>query len=81
MLIKQSDGFTLGYPLFGAVKSIKNADCDNYKYSELGIRFDSRGSFSLSNGNGFGKNLIIIGVDMSLSVLYDNKEKVSWDSR
>ena len=51
----------------------KNNDTDNYKYSGYGIIFDRKGEFSV--GNGFGRNCIIFGVDMSSSVHVDNKKK------
>ena len=38
------------------------------------IGFDRRGSFSFPGG-GFGKNILIFGVDMSSSVQIDNKKK------
>ena len=60
--------------LFGSVKLTKNADPDKYKYSGYGIGLDSRSEFSLSDGS-IGKNVIIIGVDMSSSVHINNKEK------
>ena len=53
--------------LFGAVSLTKNADIDKYKYSGYGIGFDRHGSFS-SPGTGLGRNVIIFGVDMSLSI-------------
>ena len=56
---KWSVNFTLGNSLFWAVKVTKNADFDKYKYSGYGIGFDARGSFSLSDGSGFAKNVII----------------------
>ena len=59
--------------LLGAVKLVKNADIDKYKYSEYGIGFDRRRMFSV--GNGFGKNVIIFGADISSSVHLDNKRK------
>ena len=59
--------------LFGAVKLVRNTDTDKYKYSEYGIRFDRRGTFSV--GNGFGRNVIIFGVDTNSSVHVDNKKK------
>ena len=55
--------------LFGAVKLTKNADPDKYKYSSYGIEFDASGKVSLSDGSGFGENVIIFGVDMS-SLIY-----------
>ena len=51
----------------------KNVDIDEYKYSGYGIGYDRRGSFSF--GNGFVRNFIIFGVDMSSSVHVDNKKK------
>ena len=56
--------FTQENSLFGAVKSITKADTAKYNYSGYGIGFDVR--FSLSDGSGFGKN-IIFGADMSSS--------------
>ena len=64
---------TLENCLFGAVNLTKNVDIDKYKYSGYGIGFDRKGKFSV--GNGFGRNCIIFGVDMSSSVHVDNTEK------
>ena len=74
---KQSDDPLLEYSLLGAVKLVKNVDIDKYKYSGYGIviRFDTRGSFSLSSGSGFDKNGIIFWADMSSSVHVNNKKK------
>ena len=55
---------TIGNSLFGAVKLVKNSDIDKYKYSEYGLGFDMKGTFSFATG-GLGKNIIIFGVDMS----------------
>ena len=60
--------------LFGAVILTKNADIDKYKYSGCGNGFDRRSSFS-SPSEGFGQNVIILGVDMSPSAHIDNKKK------
>ena len=49
-----------------AVKLIKNADIDKFKYSGYGIGFDSRGKFTHLSGR-YGKNIIILGVDLSSS--------------
>ena len=49
--------FALGKALFGAFKLTKSADFDKYKYSGYGTEFNARGSFLLSNGSGFGKNV------------------------
>ena len=59
--------------LFGAVKLKKHVDVDLYKYSGYGIGFDRKGSHSI--GDEIGRNLIIFGVDMSLSSDIDNEKK------
>ena len=48
---------------------------NKYSYSPYGIGFDASGSFSLSDGSGFGKSIMIFGADMSSSVYIDNKRK------
>ena len=60
--------------LFGAVSLTKNADIDRYKYSGYEIGFDRHRSFSFP-GTGLGKNVIIFGVDISLSTKIDNRKK------
>ena len=52
---------TLENYLFGAVSLTKHVDTDQYKYSGYGTGFDIKGKFSFDNG--FGKNVIILGVD------------------
>ena len=52
----------------------KNADPDSYSYSRYGIGFNARGRSSLSEGSGFGKNVIIFGVDNSSSVHAGNRK-------
>ena len=64
---------TLENCLFGAVKLTKHVDIDLYKYSGYGIGFDRKGSYSI--GNETGRNVIIFGVDMSLSAKIDNRKK------
>ena len=59
--------------MFGAVKLVKNDDIDKYKYSGYGIGFDRIGTFSV--GDGFGRNTIILGVDLSSLLHVDNKKK------
>ena len=61
--------------MLGTVKLTKNFDFDKYKYCGYDIGFNVNGTFSLSNGSGFGKNVIIFGVDMNSSVRIDNKKK------
>ena len=63
---------TLVNCLFVAVSFTKNADIDKYEYSGYGIGFDRGNVYSV--GNGFGRNVIIFGVDMSSSDV-DNKKK------
>ena len=65
---------TLVNCLFGAVSKTKNADTDKNKYSGYGIGFDRTGVYLLPYGS-FGRNTVIFGVDMSLSVHVDNKGK------
>ena len=60
--------------LFGSLNITKNTDPDKYKYSSYGMRFHTRSEFSLPDGSR-GKNVIIFGVDMSLSEHIDNKKK------
>ena len=67
--------FTVGNFLFGTVGFTTNADPDKYKYCVYAIGFNARGSFLLSDGSGFGKNVIIFSADMSSSVHADNKKK------
>ena len=71
---KQSTAFILVSFLFGAVRSVKNADFGKYKYSGYGIGFNTHGSFSLSSDSEFGKN-VIFGTGMSSSVHNDNNKK------
>ena len=63
---------TLENCLFGAVKLTKNNDTDKCKYIGYGIRFDSKGTFSFSDGS-FGQNVIIFGPDVSTSIHANNK--------
>ena len=51
----------------------KNADIDKNKYSGNGTGFDRHGSFSFNNG--ICRNVVIFGVNMSLSIHVDNKGK------
>ena len=61
--------------LFWAVKLTKIADPDKYKYSGHGTGFDARARFLLSDGNRFGKNVVIFDADMSSLVYTNNKKK------
>ena len=63
--------FTFRNSLFGAVKMIKNADCDTHSYSWYGNSFVLCGIFSSSN-DGFGKMVVIFGADLGSYVLIDN---------
>ena len=64
---------TLVNCLFGAISITKNADVDKNKYSGYGTGFDRASIYSV--GNGFGRNVIIFGVDMSSSIHIDSKKK------
>ena len=56
----------------------KDAHSDKYKYFGYGLGFDGHGSYSHPSG-GNGRNVIIFGVDMSLSTKVDNREKRYFD--
>ena len=60
--------------MFGAVSLTKHVDIDQYKYSGYGIGFDRKGEFSFGS-NGFGRNVITWGVNMSSSVHANNRTK------
>ena len=60
--------------MFGTVNLIKNADLDMYSYSGYGLGFNARETLLLSDGSGFGKNLIKFGADMSSSMHTGNKK-------
>ena len=59
--------------MFDAVNLTKPIDVDQYKLFGYGIEFDRKGSYSI--GDKVGRNVIVFGVDMSSSLLIDNKEK------
>ena len=61
-------------PLFSAVKLVKNVDISKNKYSGYGTGFDMKGTFSFLS-DGFNKNAIIFGADVSSSVHVDNKKR------
>ena len=65
---------TLKNCLIGAVILTKNADIDKYGYSGCGIGFHRRSSFTFP-GDGFDQNVLIVGVDMSISSHIDNNKK------
>ena len=69
-----SDDPILKNCLFGAVTLTKTADIDKYRYSDYGIGFDRKSSFSFPGG-GFGQNVLVFGADMSSSALIDNKKR------
>ena len=65
---------TLENTLFGAVSLTKNVDIDQYNYSGYGIGIDRKGKFPFDNG--FGRNCIIFGADMSYSVHVVTRKKI-----
>ena len=75
----QGASLALGSCLFEALKLTKNTEPDKYKHSGYGSVFNSRGSFLLSNGSDFGKNVIIFGDDMSSwGYILIIKRKIFW---
>ena len=64
---------TLENSLFGAIKLVRNAYVDKYKYSEYGVGFERRRTFSVANR--FDRNMKNFGVDMSSHVHVYNKTK------
>ena len=60
--------------MFGAVTLTKNGDPDIYTYSGYIIGFYSSPEFLFADGS-FGKNIIILGADMSSYLHLDNKGK------
>ena len=64
---------TLVNCLFWAVSITKNADIDKSKYSGFGIGFDRTGVYLLPDG-GFGRNVVIFGVDMNWYVHVEIKK-------
>ena len=59
--------------LFAAVRLVKNANIEKYKYSGYGYGFDRRGTVLVANE--LGKNVMIFGVDMGSFVYVDIKKK------
>ena len=66
--------FMLSNCLFGPVKTAKNPDLDKYKYTGYSIGFDFCSEFLFTDGR-YGKNVTIIGVDMSSFGHVNNKGK------
>ena len=64
---------TLENCLFGAVSLTKSNDIHKCKYSGYGVEFCRKEPFSV--GNGFSRNCITFGVNMSSSVHVGNKKK------
>ena len=62
--------FTLRNCLFRATNIVKNSDEEKYVYSGFGKTLDGKGEWSF--GNGYARNIIIFGVDNSLSSHTDN---------
>ena len=56
--------FTSNNCLFESIELTKNVNLDKYKNSRYNIDFDSRSKFLFTGGN-MGKNVIIVGADMS----------------
>ena len=69
-----SSSIVLENCLFGKIKMTKKADTDKYKYQSQGTEFDLTGTFTHPDGS-VGKNVIILGVDMTNSKHANNKTK------
>ena len=65
---------TLGNSLCGAIKLVKNADIDKYKYSGYDIVFDMKETFGFP-AIGFVRIVIIFGVNRSSSPRIVNKKR------
>ena len=65
---------TLKNCVSGAVTLTKNANIDKYGYSPYGIGFNRRRSFSFPGG-GYGQNIFIFGVDMSITAHINIKKR------
>ena len=52
----------------------KNLDPGKYFYSGYGIKFDTHGTFPLSDGSWFGKNVTIFEVANSFTLHADNRK-------
>ena len=74
---KESSDFTLVNFLVGTVNLSKNGDFKKHKYSGYGFGIQARESFSLSDGSGFGKNVIIFVAHMISSGHVDSKKEKS----
>ena len=61
--------------MFLAVSLTKHTDTDLCKYSGYGIGFDRKGEFSFGS-RGFGRNVIILGENLSSSVYTNNKTRI-----
>ena len=59
---------------FETVNLTKHAGIDQYKYSGYGMGFDRKGDFSFGS-NVFGRNVTILGADVSSSVHANNETK------
>ena len=78
-ITSKDTNFTIQNALFGAMQITKNADTSKYNYKEYGICFDESeefthvrkiGNFSDTTN---GRNVIIFGVNMSVSKHANNK--------
>ena len=69
-----SSNIVLENCFFGKIKMTKNADTDRYKYQGYGIGFDLTGTFTHPD-KGIGKNVIILGADITNSKHANNKTK------
>ena len=74
-LLNLDSSFALWKSLFGAIKFTKNVNPDRYSHSRFGTEFDIPVTFSLSDGHGFGKHIILFRVCNNSLVHADNRKK------
>ena len=71
---KPANNFKFKNYLFRETNKVENGDKEKYVYSGYGATFDSACSWSF--GNDFARNIIIFGIDNSLSSHSDNCKNI-----
>ena len=71
---RRNTDFTAQHCLFGAVKLTKDTNTSYYQHKGYGVCFDEGSSFSIGNITN-GKNVIILGCDLTSSGHSNNRKK------
>ena len=71
---KPANNFKFKNYLFRETNKVENGDKEKYVYSGYGATFDNACSWSF--GNDFARNIIIFGIDNSLSSHSDNSKNI-----